>query len=170
MDTLVFQEYTSYSPWNALFISFAILATFYIVIMSSTTLADLTEGTKKEKIVTGTIQLVLIAAVIASLFAVFASAAEGSKVNKANQETFHSWVNENYAVDVSDDQARELMGVPGYIISNPEVQYAAESDKIEELPAVVVKDNKDGLIKVQLVWDGDKFVLIQNGGEEVDKR
>lgn len=114
---------------------------------------------------------------------------ESSKIVDRNVDAVEAWANSTYLVRVDNANARELLGAfdtsedsasNGSYVEDlieedaiPMSYSDLEGSRVEPLGSTYVRGvsgKSEGVLKVQLTWDGEKYVLLQVGGGEVERR
>jgi hypothetical protein len=80
---------------------------------------------------------------------------------KDNSKELKEWVQEEYLIDITQDQARDLID---YQIDLSANGIASKSSSL------LVKDAYGNLVEIKLVKDGDNWLLFQSGNNAVDSK
>jgi len=109
------------------------------------------------------VAFVVIAAVVINNLAMEREARLDNR--SVNSAAITSWSAELYGVDLGTQDAAYLQHISPKTWSEVEAK-----QEIVSLRSVVVKDDKGELLKIQLIWDGERYILIKEGGGELPRR
>ena len=109
------------------------------------------------------------------------------KIATQNNEVLTQWINSNYAVTVDEQDTTKLLGTSDLFGKNPTNIYGIripwvwesagiiysdwQDDQIQSVFGPIYVKSDDGeVLNVELVWDGDSYILLREGGGEVALR
>jgi len=95
---------------------------------------------------------------------------EERKVNAAkNVVAVQEWAEDIYGVDLNEKQARDMIRAKGESAGVTPSKYE-NSGELTELGGSLIYDVNDEVTKAQLVYDGERYLLIRDSGGELERR
>lgn len=105
---------------------------------------------------------------------------ESAMIVEGNVDAVKDWANSTYVVTVDDVNAKQLLSVTrdytkhdgnSYINNYFGIPYSASAgSRISPVGDTYVKSVSGEVLEIQLVWDGEQYVLMRKSGGEVERR
>ena len=120
------------------------------------------------KIAVFSLFVVLISAIVVCIV-IFGNSRDLTTANdNKNVNKIQNWGEDNYGIELNDRMAKQLLQLENSPVYTISLDHEQVTD-LHELGSSLIRDKNNQAVKVNLIWDGTQYKLLEDAGNELER-